>query len=166
MPKPFIVTVGTLAIAAGTIGGTALLANALTFGEQAAQPQTVSPLEVSSPTATPTPTSTSTSTSTPRPSNPSDDGAPLVVTPQAPRHVEDHHGRGSDDGPNHDLGDDHGGDRADNVSDDGPAHDRGDDHGGDDHGGDDHGGRDDRGRGSDDGGGRGSGGHDDGPNHD
>jgi len=36
----------------------------------------------------------------------------------------------SDDGPLHDLGDDHGGDRPDGVSDDGPLHDLNDDHGG------------------------------------
>lgn len=66
-------------------------------------------------------------------------------------------GRGADDGPGHDVGDDHGGGGAD----DGPDHDAGDDHGG-------------RGRGADDGpdhdvgddhGGRGRG-ADDGPDHD
>ena len=36
------------------------------------------------------------------------------------------HHNGTDDGPNHDAGDDHGG----NGNDDGPNHDAGDDHGG------------------------------------
>lgn len=47
--------------------------------------------------------------------------------------VDDHGsgGHGADDGPGHDVGDDHGGDRDDSSSDDGPDHDAGDDHGGD-----------------------------------
>jgi hypothetical protein len=43
---------------------------------------------------------------------------------------DDASGGGSDDGANHDAGDDHGGSRG-GGSDDGPNHDAGDDHGGD-----------------------------------
>lgn len=71
-----------------------------------------------------------------------------------PNHdVNDDHGGGDDDGPNHDAGDDHGG-----GNDDGPNHDANDDHGGhsgsghggDDDGDDDHGGRSGHGGGDDD----------------
>jgi hypothetical protein len=46
---------------------------------------------------------------------------------------------GADDGPNHDVGDDKGGDRpgGGHGSDDGPNHDVGDDHGSGGHGSDD-----------------------------
>lgn len=62
-------------------------------------------------------------------------------------------GRGADDGPGHDIGDDHG--RGGHGADDGPDHDMGDDHGGGHggHGGDDSGGH--GGHGGDDSGGHG-----------
>jgi len=61
-----------------------------------------------------------------------DDDRPAVATATAGPRIDDNHRDrgGDDDGPNHDLGDDHGGRHG------------GDDHGGDDHGGGRHGGDD------------------------